>query len=305
MDDRRGGGDDSRGGWPLSSPGSVLAGPTGKRRVATSLLRQPVVLISTIVLIAWILIGVTAPFLPLSDPNDVLIEQKLASPSAANLFGTDELGRDVLSRVAYAARVSLPAGSIVVILSVLIGSAVGAIAGEAGGMVDQSIMRLCDAVLSFPTIILAMAIATIRGGPGIDNVVLAVVLVLWPEYARLMRGQVLSLKERDFVLAARASGATAPRIYLRHIVPSANAPIVVKATLDVGGAILLTASLSFLGFGAIPPTSEWGAMVSQGSRVGLQFWWASAFPALAIVSVVMALNFLGDGLRDALDPRGK
>ena len=275
-----------------------------RRRVVALLIRQPVVMISAMVLLAWVAIGIAAPLLPLTDPNEVLIEQKLLPPSSDNLFGTDELGRDVLSRVAHAARISLPAGLIVVTLSVIIGSVIGAVAAGAGGLVDQSIMRLCDAVLSFPTIILAMAIATIRGGPGIDNVVIAVVLVLWPEYARLMRGQVLSLKERDFVLAARAAGATGPQVYLRHIFPSANAPIVVKATLDVGGAILLTASLSFLGFGAIPPTSEWGAMVSQGSRVGLQFWWASAFPALAIVSVVMALNFLGDGLRDALDPRG-
>ncbi len=303
MDDIVSGALDSRSGLTLSPSDIDLAGPISHQRGAASLLREPVVVISAIVLIAWVILGVTSPILPLADPNEVLIEQKLAAPSAENLFGTDELGRDVLSRVAHAARISLPAGLIVVILSVLIGSTVGAIAGQAGGLVDQSIMRLCDAVLSFPTIILAMAIATIRGGPGIDNVVLAVVLVLWPEYARLMRGQVLHLKHRDFVLAARSMGATAPRIYLRHIVPSANAPIVVKATLDVGGAILLTASLSFLGFGAIPPTSEWGAMVSQGSRVGLQFWWASAFPALAIVSVVMALNFLGDGLRDALDPR--
>ena len=231
MDDIVSGALDSRSGLTLSPSDIDLAGPISHQRGAASLLREPVVVISAIVLIAWVILGVTSPILPLADPNEVLIEQKLAAPSAENLFGTDELGRDVLSRVAHAARISLPAGLIVVILSVLIGSTVGAIAGQAGGLVDQSIMRLCDAVLSFPTIILAMAIATIRGGPGIDNVVLAVVLVLWPEYARLMRGQVLHLKHRDFVLAARSMGATAPRIYLRHIVPSANAPIVVKATL--------------------------------------------------------------------------
>jgi peptide/nickel transport system permease protein len=265
--------------------------------------RNPAALASAGVVLAWLVAGLLAPYLPLADPNVVMLEQKLQPPSVGWLFGTDEVGRDVLSRVIFAARVSVPAGLVVVVASVIIGAAVGAVAGTIGGIVDQGIMRLCDAILAFPAIILAMAIAVARGGPGLENAVIAVIIVLWPEYARLMRGEVLSIKERDFVLAARSVGASSSRLVVRHILPSANAPVVVKGTLDIGGAILLMASLSFLGFGAVPPAAEWGAMVSQGARVGLQFWWCSAFPSLAILSVVMALSILGDAVRDILDPR--
>ena len=266
-------------------------------------MRNRLAMISAAIVIAWLLIGLVAPYLPLEQPNLVVIEQKLQPPSREAPLGTDEVGRDVLSRVLNAARISVPVGLIVVAASMVIGASLGALSGIVGGLLDQCLMRFCDAVLSFPAIILAMAIAVVQGGPGLENAIFAVILVLWPEYARLMRGEVLSIRERDFVLAARAMGASPLRMIIRHMLPSANAPLIIKGTLDVGGAILVTASLSFLGFGALPPAAEWGSMVSQGASVGLQFWWCSAFPGLAIMSVVMALNFFGDALRDALDPR--
>ena len=289
-------------------PGGAALAKQMKRRslagdAARVLARKPLAMAGLAVVIGWLALGVLAPILPLDDPELVQVEQKLQPPSWSHPFGTDDVGRDLLSRVIYAARVSVPAGLFVVLTTMTIGCLAGLIAGFFGGFVDTAIMRVCDAVLSFPSIILAMAIAAARGGPGLENAMFAVILVLWPEYARVMRGQVLALKTFDFVAAAEAVGSTNWRIMFRHIIPSTDAPIIVKATLDVGYAIVLTAGLSFIGIGAVPPTAEWGAMVNQGSKVGLQYWWYSTFPGLAIMSVVMALNFFGDGLRDALDPR--
>jgi len=285
----------------ISSQQSRARSPLGD--ATRSIAGNPVALAGLAVVLTWLALALLAPILPLEDPETVLLERKLQPPSLAHPFGTDDVGRDLVSRVIWAARVSVPVGIAVVAATLLIGSIAGAVAGYFGGPIDSVIMRACDAVLSFPSIILAMAIAAARGGPGLENAMIAVILVLWPEYARLMRSLVLTIKHNDFVIAAESVGASRRRILFRHIFPSTDAPIVVKATLDVGYAIVLTAGLSFLGMGAVPPTAEWGAMVSQGSRTGLQYWWYSTFPGLAIMSVVMALSFLGDGLRDALDPR--
>lgn len=268
-----------------------------------TLRRNPVALVGAGIVIAWIVLGVLAPVLPLEEQDVTFMERRLQPPSWEHPFGTDDVGRDVLSRVIWGARVSVPAGVLVILITGLIGCTVGAIAGYFGGLIDGSIMRLCDAVLSFPSIILAMAIATIRGEASLTNAMIAVILVLWPEYARLMRGQVLSLRSNEYVTAAQSIGASQRRVLFRHIIPSTDAPVVVKATLDVGAAIVLTAGLSFIGLGAVPPTAEWGAMINQGSRAGLQYWWYSTAPGVAIMSVVMGLNFFGDGLRDALDPK--
>jgi peptide/nickel transport system permease protein len=269
-----------------------------------TLRQKPVALLGLGILLAWILLAVTAPVLPLeAQDGQVHVELKLEGPSSTHWFGTDDVGRDILSRVIYASRTSVPAGFIIVICAMTIGCLLGAISGYIGGFVDSLIMRACDAVLSFPSIVLAMAIAAIRGEPSLQNAMFAVVLVLWPEYARLMRGQVLSIRMNEYVTAAESVGASRSRILFRHIIPSADAPIVVKSTLDVGAAIVLVAGLSFIGLGAVPPTAEWGSMVSQGSKIGVQYWWYHSFPGLAIVSVVMALSFFGDGLRDALDPK--
>jgi peptide/nickel transport system permease protein len=269
-----------------------------------TLRQKPFAMVGLGILLAWFAVAILAPILPLeAQDGRVQVELKLHSPNSENWFGTDDVGRDILSRVVYGARTSVPAGFIVVAFAMSIGCLLGAVSGYLGGIVDTLIMRACDAVLSFPSIILAMAVAAIRGEPSLQNAMIAVVVVLWPEYARLMRGQVLAIRLNEYVTAAESVGASRSRILFRHIIPSADAPIVVKATLDVGAAIVLTAGLSFIGLGAVPPTAEWGSMVSQGSKIGVQYWWYHTFPGLAIVSVVMALNFFGDGLRDALDPK--
>lgn len=269
-----------------------------------TLRQRPVAILGLAILLTWVALGLAAPILPLeAQDGQIKIERKLESPSWSHPFGTDDAGRDVFARVIFAARTSVPAGFLVVLCATAIGSMLGAVSAYIGGFVDSVIMRACDGVLSFPSIILAMAIAVIRGEPSLQNAMIAVVLVLWPEYARLMRGQVLSIKHNDYVTAAESIGASRSRVLFRHIMPSTDAPIVVKATLDVGAAIVLTAGLSFIGLGAVPPSAEWGSMVSQASKTGVQYWWYHTFPGLAIVSVVMALNFFGDGLRDALDPK--
>ena len=288
----------------LAGSGIALKRRTPAGDAVRTLRQRPVALLGLGIIVAWIILALLAPVLPLEAQNgQVKIENKLESPGREHFFGTDDVGRDIFARVIYAARVSVPAGVLVVLCASIIGCTLGAVSGYIGGIVDAFIMRACDGVLAFPSIILAMTIAAIRGEPSLQNAMIAVVLVLWPEYARLMRGQVLSIKHNEYVIAAQSVGASRIRIMLRHIIPSTDAPIVVKATLDVGAAIVLTAGLSFIGLGAVPPTAEWGSMVSQGSKVGVQYWWYHTFPGLAIVSVVMGLNFFGDGLRDALDPK--
>jgi peptide/nickel transport system permease protein len=270
---------------------------------ARTLRRKPTAVAGLVVVVTWLILGISAPILPIQDPDTVRVPDRLKPPSLQHVFGTDDVGREMLSRVIYGARVSLPAGIAVIALTGTFGCVLGAIAGYFGGIVDSVIMRASDAILSFPSIILAMAITAARGGPGLGNAMLAVGFVLWPEYARVMRGQVLAVRANEYVTAAEAIGASRWRVLFRHILPSTDAPIVVKATLDVGAAIVLTAGLSFIGLGAVPPTAEWGAMIKQGASKGLQYWWFSTVPGLAIMSVVMGLNFFGDGLRDALDPR--
>lgn len=266
-----------------------------------ALLRRPSALVGLAVLVFWIGVALTVSFVVPFDPLATDVTARLQPPSASHWFGTDDLGRDIFRRTLYGARISLPAGFLTVAGALAIGSVIGAIAGYAGGWVDTILMRLADMVLAFPSIVLAMAIAAALG-PGLKNALIAIVVVLWPEYARLMRAQVLAVKTQEFVTAAESLGASRLRLFLVHILPNTQAPIVVKATLDVGAAIVLTAGLSFIGLGAVPPEPEWGAMIREGQRRFSQ-WWMATFPGLAIFSVVMALNFLGDGLRDALDPR--
>ncbi len=282
-------------------PDRKLRSPLGD--ALRTLRRKPLAMIGFAILVTWLALGLTAPYLPIQDPIFQDLSQKLEGPSFAHPLGTDDLGRDMISRIIWGARVSVPAGILVIALTGVFGCLVGAIAGYTGGVLDNIIMRTADAILSFPSIILAIAITAARGGPGLSNALLAVAIVLWPEYARLMRGQVLAIRANEFVTAAESIGANRSRILFRHILPSTDAPIIVKATLDVGAAIVLTAGLSFIGLGAVPPTPEWGAMIKQGADKGLQYWWYAAAPGLSIMSVVMGLNFFGDGLRDALDPR--
>jgi peptide/nickel transport system permease protein len=285
----------------------ALNPPRQRRSTLTSMAHtlrgRPLALAGIAVIVGWLLVGLFAPVLPIADPNAQNLVDRLKPPGGAHILGTDDLGRDIFSRIIWGARVSVPAGIAVILVTGVLGCALGALAGYLGGAVDSVVMRAADVILSFPSIILAMSITAVRGGPGLGNALIAVGFVLWPEYARLMRSQVLAIRENEFITAARSVGAGRNRILFRHILPSTDAPIIVKATLDVGSAIVLTAGLSFIGLGAVPPTAEWGAMIKQGADKGLQYWWYALVPGVAIMSVVMALNFFGDGLRDALDPR--
>ena len=237
-------------------------------------------------------------------PYDPLLSVDAARqpPSAAHWFGTDRLGRDVLSRVIYGTRISLLLGIISVAFGSVIGTILGLIAGFFRGRTDSFIMRVMDAMLAFPGLLLALIIiATL--GPSIRNVMIAVGFSTIPQYARLTRGSVLSVREMPYVESARVIGGSSPRIIFQHILPNVAAPLIVLSTLQVGNAILVGAGLSFLGLGAQPPTPEWGLMAAEGREVIGKAWWISTFPSLAILSVVMALNLIGDGLRGALDPR--
>ncbi len=278
-----------------------LASESPFRRSLRALLRNPMAVTGAIIILAWALVAIGAPIIAPYDALEQKIQDRLSEPSPAHWFGTDEVGRDVFSRVIYGAQVSLPVGLIVVIFAMILGSLVGGLAGYNGGMIDLLLMRLVDITLAFPSIVLALAIAAALG-PSLRNALIAMILVWWPEYARIMRGQVLSIKNEDYVLAARSIGVADNRIMFRHILPNSWTPVIVKASLDAGGAILTVAALSFIGLGAVPPTPEWGAMISLG-RFRFYNWWLTTFPGLAVLTVVLGFNFLGDGLRDALDPR--
>jgi len=251
--------------------------------------------------LAWLLIALLAPLIAPYSPTAQKVTNRLKPPSAQHWFGTDELGRDVFSRVLHGARVSLPVALAVVAMTGTVGILLGSVAGYAGGLADEIIMRVADAVLAFPSLILAIAITAVLG-PGLLNAALAIALVLWPEYARLVRSQVIALREMEFVSAATALGASPWRNLFVHILPNALPLMLVKISLDMGNAILLAASLSFVGLGAVPPTPEWGAMVAAGRHKFFE-WWIATFPGLAIFTAVVGFNFLGDGLRDLLDPR--
>jgi len=272
-------------------------------RAARRFLRDPGAVIGAVLVLLLVLLAVLAPLLA-GDPLAQNLSQRLQAPSAAHPFGTDQLGRDVFARVLWGSRISLAIGFLVVALSLTVGAAVGLVAGVLGGVWDDLLMRLTDIFLAFPALILAMAISAALG-PNLTNVMIAVAAVSWPVYARLMRAQVLSLRGLEFVAAARALGAAQGRVAWRHLLPNSVAPLLVQASFDVGGAILTAAGLGFIGFGAQPPTPEWGAMVSETRNFISEAPWASTAPALAILTTVLAFNLLGDGVRDVLDPRGR
>lgn len=243
-----------------------------------------------------------APWLMPFDPAAQELARRLDGPTASHLFGLDELGRDILSRVLLGARVSLLVGVTVVGISASVGTMVGAIAGYVGGALDTIISRLMDVLMAFPGILLAIALVAVLG-PSLTNVVLALVVIGWVSYARLVRGQVLRAREFDYVIAARALGAGTPRILVQHVLPTALPALTVQATLGMAGAILSEAALSFLGLGVQPPTPSWGTMINGGRGHLLDAPHLTIFPGIALAIVVLGFNFLGDGLRDALDPK--
>jgi peptide/nickel transport system permease protein len=264
-------------------------------------IQHPVILGGTLIIVAWLVATLVAPLFQRYGPLDQNINFSLQPPSPEYWWGADKLGRDILIRVVYGARLTLPAGLFAVIASLIIGVSVGAVAGYLGGIWDELLMRVTDVFLAFPSIILAMAIAAALG-PSMINAIITIALISWPTYARLARSTVLSVKENDYVEAARAIGVPHWRILLVSILPNCVGPLIVLTTIDFGSAILVFAGLSFLGLGPPPETPEWGRMIADGIDYADQ-WWLSFFPGFAIFTVVMALNFIGDGLRDILDPR--
>lgn len=251
---------------------------------------------------AFIVVALAAPLIAPYSPFEQNLYDGLNGPGPEHVLGQDRLGRDILSRIIYGARVSLMVGFVTVSVSLVAGALIGTFAGYVGGKVDEFMMRLCDVFLAFPGILLAIAVMAILG-PSLLNVIIALSLMGWTGYARLTRGQALSLREREFVLAAEATGASPARIIFRHIIPNIAAPVIVEATFGVASAIVAEAGLSFLGLGAQPPTPSLGAMLSEGRQFLLIAPHLITFPGLAIMAVVMGVNFLGDGLRDYIDPR--
>ena len=263
--------------------------------------KHPEIIVGALVVVAWIVLAVAAPWLAPYHPLEQHITDRLQAPNDTYRLGTDELGRDILSRVLYGGRITIPAGLAVVVINSIFGWLIGAIAGFVGGIWDEIMMRVTELFMAFPTIILAMAV-TAALGPDIRNAVIALVIVRWTNYARLTRGLIIEAKTHEYVEAARGLGARNPYLLFRTLLPNSVAPIVVYGSLDIGNAILLFAGLSFLGLGPEPSSPEWGRMISIGIHFFDQ-WWMWLFPGLAIASLVMAFNFIGDGLRDMLDPR--
>jgi peptide/nickel transport system permease protein len=281
---------------------NVINAPVARRRKLPALLRSPLTVAGLILIIVFGVCAILAPLIAPMDPAAQELTLRLKPPSPEHWLGMDQLGRDIFSRMLFGAQISLTIGIVVVTSAGLFGTCVGLVAGYRGGIADELLMRLTDIFLAFPPLILAMAIAGALG-PSLNNAMVAIAVVTWPVYARLVRGQVLALREREFIEAARSVGATTPRILFRHLLPNTLAPILVQASFDMGGAILSAAGLSFIGFGARPPTPEWGVMISEGSKFFSTQPWLSFFPGLAILFTVAAFNLIGDGLRDALDPR--
>ncbi|WP_256840604.1 ABC transporter permease [Ornithinimicrobium faecis] len=265
--------------------------------------RSALTMIALGVLVVFVAVGIFAPWISPHDPNAQDLAGRLQQPlSEGHLLGTDSLGRDVLSRLIHGSRISLIVGFSAVLLSAVIGIIVGLVSGYVGGWVDSLLMRIVDAWLAFPFLLLAIAIVAVLGR-GLDNIVIALVITGWVLYARLVRGETLSLREREFVLSARGLGANPVTIMVKHILPNCLAPIMVVATLEVGVVIVTEASLSFLGLGASAAEPSWGGMLADGRAYITRAWWLATLPGLAIFVIVLAVNVLGDALRDALDPR--
>lgn len=246
--------------------------------------------------------GVFAPWVAPSDPINTNIADRRQPPNSDHLMGTDSIGRDVFSRMIYGARISLKYSVLTVSISLLIGIVMGLVSGYVGGWVDEAIMRLVDLLMAYPGILLSLVVVSVLGA-SLLNIMIALAISGWTGYARLIRGEVLSVKEAEYIKAAEAMGASRSRIMFRHILPNIIGPIVVLATLNLGGAAVGTAGLSFLGFGAQPPTPEWGQMLASSRDTLTSAWWIATFPGLMIMLTVLGFNLLGDGLRDVLDPR--
>jgi peptide/nickel transport system permease protein len=266
--------------------------------------QQPQMIVGMIIVALVLCTMVFAPWIAPYEPTKLDILNRLAPPSSNHWFGTDQIGRDIFSRVIYGSRISVTVGLGVVLLAMPTGAMIGAFSGLAGGKVDTAIMRVMDVMLSFPSFVMAIALASALG-PSLTNAMLAIAVLRIPFYVRLARGQALSLRERSYVKAAETFGSSRMRIVWRHIVPNALPPVLVQAMLDIGAAILTASALSFIGLGAQEPAAEWGAMVATGRNFLLDQWWFPTFPGLAILTTAIGFNLFGDGLREMFDPRAQ
>lgn len=267
-----------------------------------TMLRNPLTAIGSAIVLVLILVAIFAPWIATHDPLVQDLSNALQAPSAAHYFGTDEFGRDVFSRLVYGSRITLYIVALVSVTVGPIGLALGVVSGYYGGIVDTILMRITDIFISFPSLVLALAFVAALG-PGLDHVVIAITLTAWPPIARLARAETLSLRHADFISAVKLQGASSVRILLHHIVPLCLPSVIIRITMNMAGIILTAAGLGFLGLGAQPPDPEWGAMISAGRRYMMECWWLVTIPGLAILINSLAFNFLGDGLRDILDPR--
>lgn len=286
--------------------GTSLKSIKKKNTIFEQLKRNKLSMIGMIIIIIFIIAALFAPLIVTdsNDGTDTDIDNRLLSPSSEHWFGTDDLGRDVFSRVVLGSRISLTVGIIAIAVTMLIGISLGAISGYVGGRVDVCIMRFTDMCLALPSQLLAMAIAAALN-PGLNSAMIAISLTWWPYYTRLVRGQALQLRSQPFVYAAKMMGAKHLHIIIKHILPNCIGPVIVNATLDMGYIILATASLGFIGIGAQPPTAEWGLMISTGRKFFFNAPWIAIFPGLAIFFTVLGFNLLGDGLRDIFDPQSR
>jgi len=291
----------------LEQPAERTGATREIRRYARAYARSAASMAGLVIVAIFVLVSAIGPWIvpyPEDARGAVHLDRKLQPPSTTHWFGTDEVGNDVYTRVILGARVSLQIGLIITVVAAVLGVPLGIVAGHVGGRLGETIMRVTDVFLSVPALVLALAVVGALG-PGILNAMIALSLVWWPGYVRLVQAKTLALGQETFVEAARASGSGRLRIVLVHLLPNCVSPIVVKASMDMGAAILAAASLGFIGLGAQPPYPEWGAMISHGRNYLPTWWWYSAFPGLAIYFTVLGLNLVGDGLRDLLDPKSR
>jgi peptide/nickel transport system permease protein len=271
-------------------------------RISGALSRNALAMVGAVIILVLILTAIFAPWIATSDPITQDLTRRLLAPSAANWMGTDELGRDIWSRVVYGSRITLAIVIIVAVLAAPAGLLIGAISGYFGGWIDRILMGITDIFLSMPKLILALALVAALG-PGIENAILAIAITSWPGYARIARAETLTFKNSEFIAAVRLQGASSLRVICGHVLPLCTSSMIIRVTLDMAGIILTAAGLGFIGLGAQPPLPEWGAMIARGRSFILDQWWVATMPGFAIIIVSLGFCFLGDGLRDVLDPK--
>lgn len=290
--------------WLLDdSPSSRLQARLGRSyRLSRALSRNPLAMVGAVIVLTLILVALFAPWIATHSPVGQDLAMRLKPPSWDNWMGTDELGRDIWSRVVYGARITLMIVALVAVLAAPVGLVIGAVAGYFGGWVDRILMGITDIFLSMPKLILALAFVAALG-PGIQNAIIAIAIATWPGYARIARAETLTIRNSEFVAAVELQGASSFRVIVNHILPLCTSSMIIRVTLDMAGIILTAAGLGFIGLGAQPPLPEWGAMISRGRSFILDQWWVATMPGFAIVIVSLGFCFLGDGLRDVLDPK--